>query len=78
MSATLNLRGPTPLRGVAKYKLDDYHGAIADYDLAIELNPDDAEAYIFRGIAKRGLGDHDGYEADRKRAIELDPTLKDP
>ena len=27
------------LRGLAKYKLDDYQGALADYSKEIELNP---------------------------------------
>ena len=48
-----------------------------DYDRAIELNPDYAEAYYNRGDAKSELGDHEGAAADRKRAIELDPEIKD-
>ena len=38
--------------GNTKYDLGDYKGAIADYDSAIRLNPDDAKAYYNRGNAK--------------------------
>ena len=55
----------------------DYYGAIVDWDQAIELNPEYAEAYYVRGVVKHKLGDHDGAEADRKQAIELNPAFKD-
>tara|TARA_B100000780_G_C21069733_1_gene430387 strand:- start:1043 stop:1231 length:189 start_codon:yes stop_codon:yes gene_type:complete len=32
-------------RGDAKYNLKDYYGAIADYNKAIEINPNYARAY---------------------------------
>ena len=40
-------------RGIAKFDLQDYKGAIADYTKAIELNPNYAKAYYNRGIAKK-------------------------
>ena len=43
------------LWGNAKYELDDYVGAIADYTKAIRLQPDDADAYYNRGTAKAKL-----------------------
>jgi tetratricopeptide (TPR) repeat protein len=39
-------------RGLAKYNLGDYQGAIADYNQAIQIKPDDAVAYNNRGNAK--------------------------
>ena len=39
-------------RGIAKTELKDYEGAIQEYTKAIELNPQDAEAYFGRGNAK--------------------------
>ena len=57
-----------------KDELDDYHGAIADYDRAIELDPENAEGYYNRGIAKSGLDDYHGAIADYDRAIELNPN----
>ena len=66
-------------RGKAKSALDNYDGAIADYEKAIELKPDYAkepdlaEAYYNRGTTKSNLSDHRGAMADYDRAIELDP-----
>ena len=64
-------------RGVAKLKLGDYRGAIADFDRAIELNPDAAAACYGRGGAKSKLGDYEGAIADYSRAIEIKPDYAD-
>jgi tetratricopeptide (TPR) repeat protein len=42
-------------RGLAKQKSGDYQGAIADYNQAIKLKPDDAKAYSNRGLVKDEL-----------------------
>ncbi len=57
--------------GNAKAELQDYRGAIADYNKAIELKPDFAEAYINRGRAKYELKDLDGACLDLSKAGEL-------
>jgi tetratricopeptide (TPR) repeat protein len=65
-------------RGIAKYDLGDYRGAIQDYNKAIELNPDFADAYYNRGIAKYDLGDKNGSCLDWSKAGELgDETAYD-
>ena len=66
---------PTPNRGAAKERLGQHDAAFADYDRAIELDPNYAAAYSNRGAAKERLGQHDAALADHNRAIELDPTL---
>ena len=44
-----------PNRGDAKTELKQYIAAIADYDKAIQLNPNSAMAYVSRGGAKLDL-----------------------
>jgi tetratricopeptide (TPR) repeat protein len=62
------------LSAKTKYRDRDYHGAIADYMLAIEMHPNDALAICCRGAAYYKLGA--GYNAmsDYNRSIALDPT----
>jgi tetratricopeptide (TPR) repeat protein len=57
--------------GIAKGKLDDFKGAIADYDKAIEINPNYGEAYGYRGYAKVNLNNYQGAIADFNKAIEI-------
>jgi tetratricopeptide (TPR) repeat protein len=52
---------------------DNYDGAIADCDKAIQLDPNNANAYKIRGEAKERKGDYDGAIADCDKAIQLDP-----
>ena len=60
--------------GVAKQKAGDLKGAIADYDMAIKLDPNYAAAYNNRGNAKRDLGYNKVAIADYDMAIKLDPN----
>ena len=48
-----------------------YQEAIADYDEAIRLQPDDAEAYSNRGNAKAALGRKDEARQDLETALAL-------
>ena len=61
------------------YKLDacDYAAAAANYERAIALEPDNAEAYHWRGIVKDAQGDYAGAIADFDRAIALNPDDAD-
>jgi len=62
-------------KGNAKIDKTDYRGAIQDYNKAIELNPNHANAYFARGLAKRKLGDYRGAIQDFDKTIELDSDL---
>jgi lipoprotein NlpI len=60
-------------RGVEWAAKSDYNRAIADYDLAIKLNPRSADAYYNRGNAWGSKGDPDRAIADYDAAIKLNP-----
>jgi tetratricopeptide (TPR) repeat protein len=52
----------------------DFDRAIADYTLAIRLDPNDAAAHIGRGAAWFDKKEYDKAIADYSRAIDLDPN----
>lgn len=59
--------------GGRKHKLGLYQSTIADYDKAIQLNPNDDLAYYGRGMAKDDLGQHFAAITDYDTAIRLKP-----
>ena len=61
----------TTIAELAKSKLGQYFAAIADYDIAIRLNPDDARAYLNRGIAKALLNRTWEAKQDGRTALRL-------
>ncbi len=62
-------------RGLAKHRKGDLDGAMADYNHAIELDPQYAIAYNNRGNIKLAKGDLNGAMADYNHAIELNPNI---
>ena len=64
-------------RGNNKYRLRDYQGAIIDYTMVLEIDPQKASAYYFRGIAKNESGDYEGAIADYNKVIEINPQYAD-
>ena len=61
--------------GVDNHIQGNYQGAIADYTRAIEINPQNVDAYYNRGLAKDDSGDYEGAIADYTKAIEINPEL---
>ena len=51
--------------------MKDYRGALVDYDKAIELNKDFAEAYFNRGLTHIFLGNNKQGITDLSKAGEL-------
>ena len=62
-------------RGKAKKNLAEYEKAVEDYDRAIEINPDNANAFNNRGIAKGMLGKYAAASEDFEKAIKIKPTF---
>ncbi len=56
-----------------KLQSRDLAGAFADFDQAIALDPDFADAYIQRGIARDDNGDRDGAIVEYNKAIAIAP-----
>ncbi|MEK0181955.1 tetratricopeptide repeat protein [Microcoleus anatoxicus] len=62
------------IQGEDKYKKGDYQGAVADYNQALRINPNYAEAYFSRGLARSDLGDKQGAIADYNEALRINPN----
>ena len=57
--------------GYEKDDLGDFQGAINDYNIAISLNPNFANAFNNRGLSKLNLEDYNGAISDFNQAIDL-------
>ena len=58
-------------RGISKYELKDYSGAISDYRVALSVDPQYASAYFNLGLAKDKLKDINGAISDMQQAVKL-------
>ena len=58
-------------RGMARETLENFEQAIADYNKAIEINPEYGNAYNNRGNIKAKQADYKGAIKDYNKAIEL-------
>lgn len=89
IDASLALKTPPPLpttaqpekaadfylQGGDQAKKENFDAAIANFDKALALNPNYAEAYNSRGEARSRLRDYEGAIKDYNQAITLDPKL---
>ena len=64
-------------RGLLAYERGDYKDAIADYDIALDKNPNDAEAYYLRGLARESLKQPKEAIVDFDHVLDLDSEHKD-
>lgn len=56
-------------RGIDCLRTDDFDGAIANFDKAVALNPDDAMNYFMRGATYMERGADRGNKDDLRRAV---------
>ena len=61
-------------RGLAKYEQQDYQSALAEFNLAIDIDSSHIDVYIYRGNTKDKLEDYEGAIADYHEAIKIDST----
>ena len=59
--------------GNALYRLERYEDAIASYDKALEVKPDNHEAWYNRGVALSALGRNDDAITSYDKALEVKP-----
>lgn len=62
-------------RGLAYSRRNNYARAIADYNEAIRLDPQDAYPLYGRGLARAALAQVAGSKADIARALAIDPDI---
>ncbi len=60
-------------RGYRRYKRGEYFGALTDFNKAIQINPNLADAYLNRRLVNEVLGNDKLSERDLLKAITLDP-----
>jgi len=63
--------------GIEEWKKGNFVQSLAQFNLAIRLNPNDASAYLFRGNAYGQLKEYQKAIADYTQAIRLDPNYAD-
>jgi tetratricopeptide (TPR) repeat protein len=58
-------------RALVKYRLGDFEGAMADYNLALEKSPAMSGSLYMRGVIKHAMGD-DSWQLDITHALRMD------
>ena len=60
-------------RGSLHHELGAYDRALADFDVALKLRPEDLHARYRRGVTRYVSGDHAGAIDDFTQVLRLDP-----
>jgi len=58
-------------------EMQRYDEAIADFNKALELDPNSAEAFCRMGIAYLYKGDYDNAILNMEKGLKIDPALKE-
>jgi tetratricopeptide (TPR) repeat protein len=61
-------------RGVILHKLNRIESAMNDFNLALRINPEQADAWLNRGVAKLSLKDYADALVDIQKGIDLGPS----
>lgn len=64
-------------RGEAYYQSGDYEAALADFNQALRLRPNDPFAYAGRGVVLKALGRYEEALQDFERAVSTVTTVFD-
>ena len=64
-------------RGLAYWRSGNYDQAVKDYDQALRLTPDSAEAFYNRALAYEHKGDYERAVQDFSQALRLKPSDSD-
>jgi tetratricopeptide (TPR) repeat protein len=59
-------------RGYNKLLMKDYAGAIIDFDVVIELNPDNVDAWLYRALSNQRAGNNGAATSDYNSARKID------
>ncbi|MGE0567795.1 MAG: tetratricopeptide repeat protein [Bacteroidia bacterium] len=61
------------LRAITRFELKNYKGAVSDWNVYIDAEPDNEEAYIGRAASKININDFTGAIVDLDQAIKMNP-----
>ena len=59
-------------RGISSANEGRYHEAVADFDAAIAISPDNLRAYLYRGVVSGIRGDYEKAAADHQMALRVE------
>lgn len=63
------------IQGFKQIESGDYRGAIANFNQVLNIDPNNAYAYIGRGFSRFSLGSYRGAKKDFDKALEITPDI---